>query len=266
MESTWVDGAAPETAGTQDDASTSQPPTADVADTGDVALTSEADTQEQPPVPAPPARPPLQRNAMQSAPPAPAPDPPQMTAVDAAPTDSLSLMQLRRIVAEVHRAEQPAYDFEYSDMGPHAEEIDEWFNYQFWQWVRLNSAQKAFEWHWENENEASGKTWDDADNDARARFAQSVIAGVQSNDAALRSASIGKLVYLVLGRWGDTAMPNATSGDSQSVASISQLRAIKAGVLCLISLEGLPVIWEALKSSFELHWYVLLGMTMSSLA
>ena len=172
-----------------------------------------------------------------------------------APTDSLSLLQLRRIVAEVNRAEPVAYDFVYADMGPRAEEIDEWFVYQFWQWVRLNAAQKAFEWHWNHESGGSN-AWEDADNDTRARFVQAAIAGVQSNDAALRSASIGKLVYLVLGRWGDTAMPNATSGESRSIASIPQLQAIKAGVECLTSLEGLPVIWDALRNCFEVHWYV----------
>lgn len=264
----WVDAADPVAVDPGAEADASKP-TGDVADTGEVAdIGAGVDQRDQPPVPAPPpARPTLQRNAMQTVPPA--PDPPQQQqqassiAVEAAPTDSLSLLQLRRIVAEVHRAEPLAYDFEYSDMGPHAEEIDEWFSYHFWQWVRLISAQRAFEWHWDNEGgggngetaaEGSGNAWDDADNDTRTRFVRAAIAGVQSNDAALRSVSIGKLVYLVLGRWGDTAMPNATAGDSHSLASMSQLQAIKAGVECLTSLEGLPVVWEALRNSFELHW------------
>ncbi|KAG6009639.1 hypothetical protein E4U21_001703 [Claviceps maximensis] len=168
-------------------------------------------------------------------------------------TDSLSLVQLRRIVAEVNRAEPVAYDFVYADMGPHAEEIDEWFVYQFWQWVRLNAAQKAFEWHWNQESDGQ-VSWDDADHDTRARFVRAAIAGVQSNDAALKSASIGKIIYLVLGRWGDTAMSNVTDADSRSISSMSQLQAIKAGVECLTLLEGFPVIWEALRSCFELHW------------
>ena len=222
------------------------PPTEDVPDTGEVAeggVTPE--DVEKPPVPAPPARPGLPRDAL-SARARPQQPPP-------APTDSLSLLQLRRIVAEVNRVEPVAYDFVYADMGPHAEEIDEWFVYQFWQWVRLNAAQKAFEWHW-NQDSDGRHTWDDADNDTRAAFVQAAIAGVQSNDAARRSASIGMLLYLVLGRWGDTAMPHATAGESRSIASLSQLQAIKAGVECLTSLEGLPVIWEALRNCFELHW------------
>lgn len=219
----------------------------------------------------PPSRPILQRNAMQSglaAPINPQVNPrqqyqqqqqSQQMPPQHGPSDSLSLMQLRRIVAEVHRADPAAYDFVYSDMSPHAEEIDEWFMYQFWQWVRLNAAQKAFEWHWNHES--GGKdAWDDAEHDTRATFVQTAIAGVQSNDAALRSASIGKLMYLVLGRWGDTAMPHATDATSRSIASLPQLQAIKAGVECLTSLEGLPVIWGALRTSFEAHWYVHISM------
>ncbi|KAF5657269.1 hypothetical protein FHETE_10532 [Fusarium heterosporum] len=233
----------------------SDAPIQDVADTGEIAdLAGEAEQPDLPPVPAPPtsARPSLQRNTLQGAPPA-APMAPPPSNEQPQATDSLSLQQLRHIVAEFNRAEPVSYDFEYTDIGPHAEEIDEWFNYQLPQWVRLSAAQRAFKWHWEHEAR-SQNSWDDADNDTRTRFVQAAIAGVQSNDAALRSASIGKLVYLVLGRWNDTAMANATPGDSRSVASISQLQAIKAGVECLTSLEGLPVIWEALRSSFEVQW------------
>ncbi|KAK0392391.1 hypothetical protein NLU13_1886 [Sarocladium strictum] len=237
------------------DAPVPPPPTDDVADTGEVVeggLEEEKTDDAPPPLP---TRPSLQRNAMQGLPSV--PDAPNGTLNQQppghAPTDSLSLAQLRRIVTEVNRTEPAAYDFVYEDMGPHPEEIDEWFIYHMSQWVRLNAAQHAFEWHWQQEAEPN-TSWDDADNDTRTRFVQAAIAGVQSNDAALRSASIGKLLYLVLGRWGDTAMPTAMRGDCKSVASIPQLQAIKAGIECLTSLEGLPVIWEALRHSFETHW------------
>ncbi|KAI9158689.1 Striatin-interacting protein [Paramyrothecium foliicola] len=227
-------------------------PNEDVADTGAAPENEQLPGQaEKHPAPALPTRPALQRNTAPSAPTT--PGLPPNNSKPPAPTDSLSLQQLRKIVDEVNRAPPGAYDFVYSDTGPHAEEIDEWFVYQFWQWVRLNAAEKAFEWHWQQEFDGDFG-WDDADNDMRTRFVQAAIAGVQSNDAALRSAAIGKITYLVLGRWGDTALSNATIEDSKSVASISQLRAIRAGVECLTSLEGLPVIWDALRSSFELHW------------
>lgn len=284
----------PMVAAVDDTATSSKDP--DVKDMGETADSSlGAEITERPPVAPPPSatRPILQRNAIPRATPdlsqqgyggagaAPLPHAP----APPLPTDSLSLAQLRKIVSEVNRPEQAAYDFVYTDMGLHAEEIDEWFMYQFWQWVRLSSAQKAFEWHWNQETTAGGIhgaeiAWEDADHDIRTRFVQAAIAGVQSNDAALRSASIGKLVYLVLGRWGDTAMPNAPAPEKEdedgeggsrargsgpggkSIASLMQLRAIKAGVECLASLEGLPVVWEALRHAFELHWYALLVLDM----
>lgn len=241
--------------------------TIDAEDTIQVANTSKGQEEEveqmsnSNPLPLPP-RPLLQRNAMQQ--PGPGQDMSQPTQEQrmnpnlqqpGAATDSLSLAQLKQIVSQVNRVEPLAYDFVYADLGPHAEEIDEWFVYQFWQWVRLNAAQKAFEWHWSHES-GTDSSWDDADNDTRTKFVQAAISGVQSNDAALRSASIGKLAYLVLGRWGDTAMANATDGQSRSIASLSQLQAIKAGVECLTSLEGLPVIWDALRTAFESQWYI----------
>lgn len=223
----------------------------------------------KPPVQPPPLRPGLQRNAFPSgfaAAAAAAPSQPQQNnngdGTGTATTDSLSLLQLRRIVAEANRTEPVAYAFVYADMGAHAQEIDEWFVYQFWERVRLNEALKAFEWHWNHESDGGQQqqhAWEDADHDTRTRFVQAAIAGVQSNDAALRSASIGKLVYLVLGRWEDTAVPSAAAAERdgrgrRSVASVAQLQAIRAGVECLTLLEGLPVIWLALKSCFELHW------------
>ncbi|RDA93449.1 hypothetical protein CP533_2652 [Ophiocordyceps camponoti-saundersi (nom. inval.)] len=246
MNSSWPSRAAPDAA----------KPTVDMEDTGEVAQSHSA-SMERPFMPPLPMRPGLTRNSLQPGPPQQQPPPPGPAMGRGkqpvpAPTDSLSLLQLRRIVAEVNRVEPAAYDFVYADTGSHTDEIDEWFVYQFWQWVRLNAAQKAFEWHWNLES-GGNVPWDEADNDTRTRFVQAAIAGVQSNDAALRSASIGKLVYLVLGRWANTAIPSEVTG-GRSVASGSQLQAMKAGVEFLVSLEGLPVIWESLRSCFEMHW------------
>ncbi|PHH68890.1 hypothetical protein CDD82_199 [Ophiocordyceps australis] len=170
------------------------------------------------------------------------------------PNDSLSLQQLRRYVSDANRLDALVYDFDYADMGSHAEEIDEWFVYSMPQWLRLHAAHKAFEWHWNNETGRSMVAWEDADADVRARFVEAAIAGVQSNDAALRSASIGKIVYLVLGRWAETALSSAPSGPGTPVASQPQLQEIKAGVELLAALGGLPVVWEALRACFEASW------------
>jgi hypothetical protein len=162
-------------------------------------------------------------------------------------------MQLRRIVAEVNRFEPVAYDFLYADTGPQAEEIDEWFVYQFWQWVRLNAAQRAFEWQWQHEYR-SRTSWEEADLELRSRLVREAIEGVVSDEPAQRSPAVGKILYLVLGRWGDTATAGPVGDGRKSAASASQLAAIGDGVKLLTAVDGIQVIWKALRSSFELLW------------
>ncbi|OLN84492.1 Factor arrest protein 11 [Colletotrichum chlorophyti] len=253
MNSLWPSRAANDGAATA-----ANPPT----QTGDVADAVVADVgpdaNDKPPVP--PSRPPLQRNSsaplpapaappLAPVPPAPMPPPPTDSHQ---PTDSLSLLQLRRIVAEFSRGEPVAYDFVYSDMGSHDEEIDEWFVYQFWQWVRLNAAQRAFEWQWEHEY-AIQTTWEETDHETRAKFTQDALNGLQVKEPTQRSSAIGKLLYLVLGRWGDTSNP-ATVGDRRSAASATQLEAIRSSIAFLTSVGGIPTVWLAVQSCFEVFW------------
>jgi hypothetical protein len=221
----------------------------------------QSDNAPQEPPPPPPSRPPLSRNQSPPEPPPPAPMPPSSSANAQPPTDSLSLMQLRRIVADFNRGDPVAYDFVYADTGPHAEEIDEWFVYQFWQWVRLNAAQRAFEWQWQHEYQAQ-KSWDEADDELKTKFVNEALEGIFSKESTQRSGAIGKLLYLVLGRWGDTAEAPPSSANLKSSASASQLGAIRAGVEFLTSMGALPTIWQALRNSFEVFWYVnLIGVT-----
>ncbi|KAI0840085.1 N1221-domain-containing protein [Hypoxylon sp. FL0890] len=199
-----------------------------------------------------PARPPLQRNQIQPNPPT------QPLSTSNQPPDSLSLAQLRRIVSEFPRQEAAAYDFEYSDTGPHEEEIDEWFVYQFWQWIRLNSAQRAFEWQWEHDIAARQDeiTWDEADDKVRTNFIMQALEGFKASDAATRAAAIGRLTYLVLGRWADTAgsPPHGDKAKIRSIAAPTQLAAMKSGVKLIAKRGGIPVIWAALRSAYEILW------------
>ncbi|KAI1079354.1 N1221-domain-containing protein [Whalleya microplaca] len=241
MNSLWPSKAA------NDDGDASRVPgSVDVADTG-VADVGPGTTRA-PPNP-PPMRPPLQRNQIQSNPPM-QPPPNQ-------PPDSLSLAQLRHIVSEFPKTEAIAYDFEYADTGPHAEEIDEWFVYQFWQWFRLNSAQRAFEWQWEHDIAARQYeiTWDEATPEIRSNFVVQALDGVKSDDAANRAAAIGRLTYLILGRWADTAgPPHGDKTKLYSVAAPEQLAAMKSSVQLITELGGIPVVWAALQKAYEALW------------
>jgi hypothetical protein len=193
-----------------------------------------------------PARPGMQRNQSQTAP--------------NQPPDSLSLAQLRRIVSEFPRTEATvAYDFTYSDTGPHTEEIDEWFDYQFWQWVRLNTTQRAFESGWEYEIGAknSDTTWEDATDEIRSEFVLVALDKIKSSDDAARSQAVGVIAYLVCGRWLETAIapPFGDKSNLRSAAKPGQLDAMRSAVIQVAELGGFPIIWAALQNAFETLWY-----------
>jgi hypothetical protein len=227
----------------------------DVADTGvpvaDIGPELTTTTPSNPD----PARPSLQRNQL---PPDP-PNQPPPAAPNTQPADSLSLAQLRRIVSEFPRAEAAAYDFEYADTASHGEEIDEWFSYQFWSFVRNNNAQRAYESQWEHDLAAKEEevTWDQAAEDVKSTFIRQALDEMKSHEPVTCTAAIGRLVYLVLGRWVDTAGP--PPGDKtklRTFATPRQLAAMKAGVKAIAELGGIPVIWQELRYVLDSALYV----------
>lgn len=219
-------------------------------DVTDIGVTAESTTSANA---APPVRPGLQRNSSAPNPPSQPPQPPGNQ-----PPDSLSLAQLRRIVSEFPRSEAVAYDFVYTDTGRHAEEIDEWFVYQFWQWVRLNATQRAFESQWNQEMGSMDEcaVWDDASEDLKSKFIRCLLDRVKSKELGTRVPAVGGLVYLVLGRWTDTA-GGLTFGDRsklRTVATSAQLDAMRSGIQLIAELDGLPIIWTAFQDALDAIW------------
>lgn len=223
------------------------PPNEDVTDVG------VTDTSADPPR----GRPLLTRS--QVVPPA-APAPPQpaggvdpMTVQQA--TDSLSLIQLRRIVNDMRQVDPVAYDFTYTDTGPHGEEIDEWFVYMVWQWIRLNGIQRTFEWQWQEEFGPQA-VWEEVDGEAKGRFVRQAVKGLEVGEMSERLTHISKIAYIVLGRWGDTAVSTPQDEGSRCIASAPQLEAIGEGVKLLTALNGHGAVWLALRKCFEVFWFV----------
>ncbi|KAK5658503.1 hypothetical protein OQA88_1895 [Cercophora sp. LCS_1] len=235
--------------------------------TDDAALEPGPAPPSQPhPTPSQPARPPLQRNSSTQAQPTPpppsfAPPPPGQqhpSNQQQQPPDSLTLAQLRRIVAEFPRTEPIAYDYVYTDTGPVEEEIDEWFMYNFWQWVRLNAANRAFDSAWARIFGEGDDKWEDKSEDERRDFVKNVLGGVRDKDRTVRSEAVGTLVYLVLGRWTETVrtatVPSVRNPKMKSAATRVQLNAMKEGVKLLSACGGIGIVWEALKEAFEPFW------------
>lgn len=218
--------------------------------------------------------------------PAPAPQPPQQ------PLDSLSLSQLRKLASEFPRNEPITYSFTYEDMGDFDEEIDEWFSYQVLQWIRLNQAHQHFESRWQRlvqHNKLNGQqshdrepedgytndhgasegeepeneiTWDTADAETQENFVSALLSDLEEEEQcrSQRSEVIGCLVYIVLGRWGSSAIsrdPEArSSSTARTVARPRQLDAIKSAVALITKLGGFPILWKSLREAFDPFWYV----------
>ncbi|KAL2132322.1 hypothetical protein VTI74DRAFT_3958 [Chaetomium olivicolor] len=206
------------------------------------------------------------------------------------PQDSLSLAQLRRFVAEFPQRSEPiAYDYVYTDTSPLEEEIDEWFMYNFWQWVRLNAANRAFHSAWgrlfppgeetkagpssggsvgtsavgqvgqdggkEAEGGAAGYQWDDEGEEAaerRRRFVQSVLEGVKSTDRMARAEAVGAVVYLVLGRWTETVKE---AGTLDSAVLEGKARSAATAVQLKAMKEGVKLVAEC--GGIEVVWEAL---------
>lgn len=212
-----------------------------------------------------PVRPILQRETSALPPPAVPPPsnqppPPPVANSSQQPSDSLSLAQLRRIVADFPRSEGLAYDFTYQDKGPIDEEVDEWFTYQFWQWVRLNAAHRAFDLQWRHDFGPT-TSWDDVDHEAKKKFVSEALAGVSSVDSKERLDCLGRLVYIVLGRWVETAAgagnpAGAKDSKARSAATPTQLAAMEDGAKLIGDAGGVATIWDALRRAFDPFWCV----------
>lgn len=216
------------------------------------------------PNPPQPARPLLVRNLSSqplppAVPPPPSqPPPPPIGNAPLPPSDSLSLAQLRRIVADFPKADPVAYDFTYEDMGPLEEEIDEWFVYQTTQWARLDAAQYAFDMQWGKDFDPEFD-WCDATEEERTKFTTDAIAGLASDDVRHRRDCLSTLVYIVLGRWAHTAGGEATAGPKhkrdRTASTGRHLSSIKDGCW-LVGHCGVALIWDALRKAFDPFWYV----------
>ncbi|KAI9746373.1 MAG: Factor arrest protein 11 [Claussenomyces sp. TS43310] len=253
MASLWTPSSPNETSSSRDNS--------DVADTGlaDIGLPS--------PHPGitvgPSGRPQLQRNQPQP-PPQHQPPPPPAPQQIGSPADSLSLMQLKRIVTDFPRADPTAYAFTYSDTASYEEEVDEWFSYNKAEFLRLRRAHDTFERRWKK---FEAKSWSQAERSAKKAFVQRGINGLHATDLPRRCKSLQILLHTVLGVWRESA-GNAASLNSaatekakdkgeeklRSAATKSQIEAIKDGILLLTECGGVEPIYDVLKKALDRLW------------
>ncbi|KAJ5203890.1 Phosphatidic acid phosphatase type 2/haloperoxidase [Penicillium cinerascens] len=212
-----------------------------------------------------PKRPELRREG--SAPPPPLQPPPPAPVQQNAdrPPDSLSLAQLRRLVQEMPKVEQPAYAFEYADAQPFPEEIEEWFQYNEFDRVMLMGMKATFDRQWSAFGEQNGfkpgdLSWIDAQDDLRRTFMNQSLDKVRHAEASTRLEALENICYAVTGVWGLTAGRAApdysTSSDPRTAAETPRYKSlqiswIEQNVLLLQQCSGIPLLVEKLSHLFD---------------
>ena len=239
---------------------------ADVADTGlaDVGL-----PPPQPPTSVPMGRPQLQRNQPQPPPahqPPPPPPPPQFNN----PNDSLSLLQLKKIVTDFPKIDPTSYAFTYADTASFEEEVDEWFSYNDAEYRRLNRAKDTFERRWKK---FAGTSWLEAEQEQREKFVEREVKGLHATDLRRRCKSLQTILHIVLGVWDETAGRNASgvkidtskSKEKETEASAPQPRTnatgfqlehMKLGIALVTKADGIEVLFKVMESAFKRLWLV----------
>ena len=176
-----------------------------------------------PDLPKPVSRPVLRREGSAPPPPQQPPPPsPQQSEEEAGnSTDSLSLLQLRRLVTDLPKLEPTAYAFTYGDTRAFSEELEEWFQYTEEDRCLLSNAKVAFDEEWEAfqavnlGSSPEQSSWIEVQDVVREAFVSKTLRGLDQPDLLRRAASVQCLTYIALGVWGDTAGLSTENGESQ---------------------------------------------------
>ncbi|CZR60220.1 probable Protein required for hyphal anastomosis (HAM-2) [Phialocephala subalpina] len=228
---------------------------ADVADTGlaDVSLPAPQQPADQP-TSVPMGRPQLQRNQPQPPPPHQPPPPPSPQVGN--PNDSLSLMQLRRIVTEFPKIEPTSYAFTYADTSSFEEEVDEWFSYNDAEYKRLQRVKDTFERRWKK---FSDKPWIETDQSQQKKFVEREINGLSATDLRRRCKSLQTILHIVLGVWDETAGVKESGNEAEAAkaktkATPAQLEHMKSAITDVASFGGILLLVNVMQNAFKRLW------------
>lgn len=180
-------------------------------------------------------------------------------------SDSLSLQQLKRLVGDLPKVDHTAYAYEYEETRSFPEELQEWFQYIEEDNVILLRSKEDFDDHWVNKTAAGsdsrspGRNWIDASDDQMKEYVEEAVGNLESEEASKKVTNLGRLAYIALGAWYETAglgngdenasiPPSAIKwSESQSTKSSLQLRWIIKGTKLLFHHGIVPILVHVLK-------------------
>ncbi|KAJ5139353.1 Phosphatidic acid phosphatase type 2/haloperoxidase [Penicillium bovifimosum] len=171
-------------------------------------------------------------------------------------TSSLSLSELRKLVSDMPKIEQPAYAFEYADAQSFSEELDEWFQYNDFDRVMLTGTKTTFNHKWpafcqQHQSSTPAVSWLDASHDLRHLFISRMIEDLQHSEVSVRLEALETVCYVVTGVWGLTGgkvAPNYPSDvDSKTAAETPlqksmQIQCIEENVSLLQECSGVTAL------------------------
>lgn len=225
-----------------------------------------------------PTRPGLRRDKSTPAPqrlPPPAPPAPPFESGHQ-PTDSLSLLQLKKLVTEMPKVEPTPYAFDYDDAASFECEVEEWFTYSVEEQAMLLKAQSSFVEEWVALSdgtlsnlaayEQGEMDWCKAEPALRNQFTRKLIGTLAQSDKETRLRSLEALVYIALGCWHETAglsnaQPNAPAEEvptspandadqpSSYVKSEVQIDWIRNGVQMIYECDGIQPIFDVARAA-----------------
>lgn len=213
----------------------------------------------------PSARPELRRDSAAPPPPRQPPPPAPVQQNGEEPADSLSLGQLRRIVQELPKLEQPAYAFKYADSQPFPDELDEWFQYSEPDRIMLLGTKVSFEYNWKSfcarECSSPGEiSWLSANHNLRKSFIEQMLHGFHNSDLFARIESLEAVCYAMLGVWGLTAgkvsddypdEPTPHEAAETPRTRSMQITWIEKNVLLVQECGGIPALYGYMRKGFD---------------
>ncbi len=217
-----------------------------------------------------PSRPQIRREQPQPPPPQQPPPPPAPVQGQSSEpsTDSLSLMQLKRLVTDMPRTEPTLYAFNYADTASFPEEIEEWFSYSDEEQTGLLDSKMLFDIAWEGFREGLSSperetSWQKASKKMKDRFVSSQVNKLEEVSSVVNSQRVAVLLYIALGAWGEIGDGDPVDRKRQEHESSSlkipprdvkylqhriHIERIIAGTKLLQEQGAFPIIFAILKS------------------
>ncbi|KAF2660835.1 protein required for hyphal anastomosis [Lophiostoma macrostomum CBS 122681] len=204
----------------------------------------------------------------------PPPAPPAPPSDASQPPDSLSLMQLRRLVDNLPRVEPTPYAFAYEDASSFEDELEEWFSYSVEEQAMILKTHESFVQEWNHfllgernsgRPESDSVYWEAMEASQQRDFVGNLLRSIKQHDSASRLIGLEALLYIMLGCWHESAGRSAPGNEASPVQQNSgaedrfeasayeksglQIHSIRTNVQLIVECGGLQNLVDAMRAA-----------------